>query len=421
MRKIISIILVCFLFCNIFIGLNSVSAAESDKKWEYNIHYAFLAYSSPAIGSDGTIYVGGSSDNNLYAMNKDGTLKWTFPAGSIIRSSPAIGSDGTIYFGTNDGKVYAVNPNGTKKWEVATGESIWSSPAIGSDGTIYIGSRISDYSNGKLHAITPSGTYKWGYITGGQGIDLSSPAIGSDGTIYVGGDSELYAVNPDGSEKWKLTIFNLNGRSSPAIGKDGTIYIAGQSTNQLHAVYPNGTVKWNSPVLGGMVGASPTIGSDGTIYLGVAYNGGGLCAINPADGSIKWKCPTPYIDYSSAAIGPDNKIYVGAGNDLYAIAQDGSVLWNFPTGNGIWSSPAIGSDGTIYINSMDTKLYAIESSSKWTDKDNADMMEVYADSPWPKFGQNNFNLHRVIPAPSSSMKKSLPIDWILKILKDNQE
>jgi outer membrane protein assembly factor BamB len=80
------------------------------------------------------------------------------------------------------------------------------------------------------------------------------------------------------------------------------------------------------------------------------------------------------------SLGPDNKIYVGAANDLYAIAQDGSVLWSFPTGNGIWSSPAIGSDGTIYINSMDTKLYAIQSSSKWADKNNADMMEVYANS-----------------------------------------
>jgi outer membrane protein assembly factor BamB len=168
-----------------------------------------------------------------------------------------------------------------------------------------------------------------------------------------------------------------------------------------------------------MVGASPAIGSDGTIYIGVGQNNGGLCAINPADGSIKWKCISiPNITYSSAAIGPDTKIYVGAGNDLYAISQEGSVLWNFPTGNGIWSSPAIGSDGTIYINSMDTKLYAIQSSSKWTDKNNADVMEVYANSPWPKFGQNNFNLHRTIPKP---VTKYLPIERILKILKENHE
>lgn len=389
--------------------------ADGDKKWEYSIPSSIL--SSPAIGADGTIYLG-SADSNLYAMNPDGTKKWTFSAGSQVSSSPAIGSDGTIYFGTNDGKVFAVNPNGTKKWEVATGESIWSSPAIGSDGTVYIGSRKSDYSNGKLNAIAPDGTYKWGYITGSPGIDISSPAIGPDGTIYVGGDHALYAINPDGSEKWKCTIFNLNSLSSPAVGKDGTIYIAGRNTNQLHAVNPNGTIKWNS-FLSGMVSASPTIGSDGTIYIGVADGGPGFCAINPTDGSIKWKLTTiPKIYYSTAAIGPDNKIYVGAGNELYAISPEGSVLWSYPTGNGIWSSPSIGSDGTIYINSYDDKLYAIESSSKWTEKNNADIMKVYANSPWPKFGQNNFNLHRVIPKP---VTKYLPIERILKILKDKQE
>ena len=34
----------------------------------------------------------------------------------------------------------------------------------------------------------------------------SSPAVGADGTIYVGSsDDNLYAVNPDGTQKWKFT------------------------------------------------------------------------------------------------------------------------------------------------------------------------------------------------------------------------
>ena len=55
---------------------------------------------------------------------------------------------------------------------------------------------------------------------------------------------------------------------------------------------------------------------------------------------------------------------------------------------------------------------------KWTDRDNEDMMKVYADSPWPRFGQNNFNLHRIVPAP---LNKSLPMAKILEIIKANQE
>jgi len=94
--------------------------------------------SSPAIGSDGTVYVG-SWDNNLYAINPDGTEKWHFTTGGLVRSSPAIGADGTIYVGSFDGNFYAVNPDGTEKWHLSISASV-SSPAIGSDGTIYVGS-----------------------------------------------------------------------------------------------------------------------------------------------------------------------------------------------------------------------------------------------------------------------------------------
>ncbi len=98
-----------------------------------------IIYGSPAIGSDGTIYIG-SNDKNVYAINPDGTLKWKYTTGNYIYGSPAIGSDGTIYIGSNDKNVYAINPDGTLKWKYTTGNYIYGSPAIGSDGTLYIGS-----------------------------------------------------------------------------------------------------------------------------------------------------------------------------------------------------------------------------------------------------------------------------------------
>jgi len=43
----------------------------------------------------------------LYAIT-NGTLKWVSPTGGSIVSSPAIGADGTVYVGSEDGRVYAV-------------------------------------------------------------------------------------------------------------------------------------------------------------------------------------------------------------------------------------------------------------------------------------------------------------------------
>ena len=46
----------------------------------------------------------------------DGTQKWSFTTGGGVISSPAIGADGTIYVGSVDGQLYVLNPDGTQKW-----------------------------------------------------------------------------------------------------------------------------------------------------------------------------------------------------------------------------------------------------------------------------------------------------------------
>jgi len=81
-----------------------------------------------------------------------GTQKWSSSTGgTIYYVSPAIGSDGTVYIGSYSGKLYAVNPNGSLKWTFTTGGPIYySSPAIGSDGTIYVGSQDNN-----LYAVNP--------------------------------------------------------------------------------------------------------------------------------------------------------------------------------------------------------------------------------------------------------------------------
>jgi hypothetical protein len=74
--------------------------------------------SSPAIGADGTVYLGAVFDDKLYALDgKTGAKKWEFKTGYDVTSSPAIGTDGTVYVGASE-KFYALNgTTGAKKWE----------------------------------------------------------------------------------------------------------------------------------------------------------------------------------------------------------------------------------------------------------------------------------------------------------------
>ena len=374
-KGIIYLMLVGFI---LIFGVHSAyGAAAGTQKWSFKT--GDWIGSSPAISSDGTIYIG-SGDGYLYAINPNGTQKWSFKTGDSILSSPTIGSDGTIYVGSYDNYLYAISPNGSKKWSFKTGDLVGSSPTIGSDGTIYVGS-----ADGYLYAVNPNGTEKWSFPTGDSII--SSAAIGSDGTIYVGSlDYYLYAINPNGTEKWSFPTGLYIG-SSPAIGSDGTIYV-GSTDGYLYAINPDGTQKWSfktgngiaSPTIfdssgfqtGNWIGSSPTIGSDGTIYVGSGDNS--LYAINP-NGSKKWSFKTGNLIISSPAIGSDGTIYVGSYDHyLYAINPNGSKKWSFKTVHVILSSPAIGSDGTIYIGSGDNSLYALYSNS-----------HGFAGSAWPMF------------------------------------
>ncbi len=111
--------------------------------------------SAPAIGPDGTVYVG--SVDGLYAFDGGtGAIQTGFPykpsqdngANADVDSAVAIGSDGTLFFGTAGGTFYAVKPDGTERFHYTTGGRISSSPAIGPDGTVFF---VSD--DGYLYAI----------------------------------------------------------------------------------------------------------------------------------------------------------------------------------------------------------------------------------------------------------------------------
>ncbi len=283
-----------------------------------------------------------------YAGPQLPALKWSFATEGKIQSSPAIGPDGTVYVGSLDHKLYALNPDGSLKWSFTTGHWVRSSAVVGADATLYVGSY-----DGNLYAINPDGTLKWSFNTP-PFIIFSSPAIGADGTLYVGSSgANVSAINPDGTLKWSSPIGDE--ASSLAVAADGTLYV-GSLDNKLYAINHDGTLKW-SFLTGGWVLSAPAIGADGTLYVGSLDTK--IYALN-ADGTLRWSFPTGSWVPSSPAVGAGGTIYVGSDDyKIYAINGDGTLRWSFATGDLITSSPAIGADGTLYVGSWDGKLYAI--------------------------------------------------------------
>ncbi len=384
-------------------GLSGVdtSSTTGTLRWKHQIG---IACGSPTIDASGTIYIICADNGILYALNSTGGLKWTYSTGWNISSNirgtglqngyaaenfifpvAAIGEDGTIYvsgYSTNNGgeMLYALNQDGTLKWTYQIGAlyslihpsltgvypAIPSSPTIGTDGTIYV--VISRDLSGDLLAINSNGTLKM-YL---NSFDIplypyTAPAIDTNGILYgtqlAGIES---ATDPDGTPEWRSAprgeLFGL--ASPPAIGTSGctyfSVYGGGIEYSSLLSINSNGDEQWNyydSDITETTLTA-PAIGPDGTIYFGTAS--GLFYAINP-DGTLKWIYVTFVPIQSSPAIGADGTIYVGSTDGkLFAFKSTGFPRWTYQTGGAIYSSsPAIGADGTIYIASTDGYLYAI--------------------------------------------------------------
>lgn len=322
-------------------------------KWSRAFGIGATGNSAPAIGADGTVYIG-CADSNLYALSgATGVLKWKYPTGGPVNSSPAVGLDGTVYFASTDSKIYAVTSAGGPRWTYALTGDYGQSPALGSDGTLYIGT-----AGGEVLALDgATGSLQWSFNTGGS--IQCVPAIGPDGTVYItSGTQDIYALDgPTGVVQW---TFDAGGQlTSPVVGPDGTVYV-GSSNDSLYAIDgPSGKVAWSYATHASVAG-TPAIGFDGVVYFG---SGDIVYALNSASGKPAWTFSASGPVVSAPLIGLDGTVYIGSlDNNMYALnGATGAQVWAYASG-GVQTGPAMGADGTLYFSTFDADFYALASA-----------------------------------------------------------
>jgi outer membrane protein assembly factor BamB len=372
--------------------------------WQFSTHMSDdYCRTAPAIGTDGTIYVGFQS-GYLYALSRDGHEKWKFRAGGGVHTSPVIDTNGVIYFGAYNYGFAALKPDGKLKWHFRVEIHQENSFALGADGTIFFSA--SRYQENTLFT-TPSQFFAWrpdGAIKWSVPLDYTErlkPAISCDGTVYTRTDNfRLLALNPEnGQLKWQMNEVNTD----PIIGADGTIY-CGSSVKSFKAIHSDGTLRWAIPVRD-RISCPAVIGTDGTIYFGTSD--GYLYAVNPS-GTIQWifetdgdcgliddfgmseaqrkKYTSPHFHRSiqfSPAINRDGDIIFAGGESwLYAVKSDGRLKWRCDVGGLATTAPTIDEEGTIYLavqkltGSEPGKLVAVKGT------------KGLAKSPWPMMGKD---------------------------------
>jgi len=183
----------------------------------------------PYMDKNGILYVesskGDGFNGSLVKLNtkKRGRVEGTLNRPTLHDVIPD--EDGNCY-GFNNCKFRATGPDGKEKWSMELpGDKTSTYPKIGPDGNIYLTVR-----NHTIICLEPNGKEKWRFEKDEKTEPLSQKqAWGDDGTLYVTGDGgnwKLYAIGPDGKEKW---VTNEDKHvSSPKVGPDGTIYTGGE-------------------------------------------------------------------------------------------------------------------------------------------------------------------------------------------------
>jgi outer membrane protein assembly factor BamB len=385
-------------------------------KWS-PYHTGGAATGSPAVGPGGSPLYITSEDGYLYAINPaTWTASWNpvnvhnllaiGSSPSDLICSPVVACDGTIYVASSDQNLYSVNPNGTVKWSMPVGHSYYpptvGALAIGANGTLYV-TWDDDFN---LYAVNSQGATLWtlnlqSVLSATQVLVDSPPAVGPDGTIYLyatpvsgNNDEILVAVQDQGSSASVKWVVNLgfsedqnDFQSTLALDNSGRIYapysMGSYSSTSLQAFNTaNGAPVWSVPFStpdGAAIHTSPAIAPDGTIYIGA--DDGVLYAVNP-NGTKKWQFDTLTSQpiRSSPAVTSDGSVVFGAGNGTYYVKDNGTSgtkNWYFQTPSEVDSSPLIiGSDNAVYFGCSDDNVYAVYGNAP------------LAASPWPMFENN---------------------------------
>jgi outer membrane protein assembly factor BamB len=220
---------------------------------------------------------------------------------------------------------------------------------------------------------------KWKATLGGY--VNARPALSAGGTLYIGaGDGKLYAIDSrTGDVHWTADIGAEIYWASPTIAKDGTIYIGSQD---LVAVAPDGTERWRfrAPdpcITPPRVESTAVVGPDGTIFIGASCS---MYALDPTNGAVKWSYDLAMTIESTPSLGDDGTLFVAARGVVALEAKTGAKRWAWmPTHKVGWASPTLDDHGMLFVGSLDDDfgapgdsgrlIYGIEAATlatKWT-------------------------------------------------------
>ena len=258
---------------------------------------------------------------------------------------------------------------------------------------------VSDRNGESVAALEPAdGTERWttGFDTD-RPVCVGGDLAADDDRLYVPGCDGLRALSrSDGAPRWTAP-----GETGSVAVADGTVYAKRTDLVALDAA--DGTTVWRAPV-GGSIPTRPAVAPgvvvavnredgavraferdgterwthrtgaetrapaavDGTVYVaaGSPPGDGRLIALDPADGTVRWRAETPFPKRGERPVVGDERVFLGcSGSDAGRLVvhdrADGRRLWSYADDNGAVYRPAV-AGGQVYAGSNDDTVTAFD-------------------------------------------------------------
>lgn len=211
-----------------------------------------------------------------------------------------------------------------------------------------------------LIALDQAGQERWRWMPGVQAV--SAPALAGEKVWGTSNTGLLVALNlTDGAVQVQLGFGLTPSRAAPLVQAD-VAFIPNRGPRLL-ALGLDGQRCWQFDTGTGWLDQTPCL-ANGRLWVVVNLTGL-ILALDSASGQVVRQIELgPQIGKRlSPPTADDERLYVGAGNGLYAFDLDqGQQLWHFPTERRIEAAPTV-IGGVVYVAAHDHHLYVLEADT----------------------------------------------------------
>jgi outer membrane protein assembly factor BamB len=300
-----------------FVYRLDVSSGEVDWQYPEEANARVMFYSQPLVTED-YVYIGDLANNFHKIDIETGQAEWTFSEAKSFFIGQAAEDSGVVYAPSDDGNLYAIDENNQLIWSFETDLFLWAQPQITED--VIVLAAMDHF----VYGINKDGQELWSSEMGGAVV--GSPVLSEDDiTVYAGSIGKDF-VALDVATGELLWTFNAEDSiwGGAALVND-LLYLADASGN-LYGINPeNGELSFKTEFEGAAVGGVTLI-DDGIV---IATEQGAIRAFN-FDGSPKWEA-TLEGEIFQAPVVNDEYLVVGTiegENLVYGFNLSGVQRWS---------------------------------------------------------------------------------------------